>query len=188
MSEKGKVSATCPRRMCKQARRYTRRNSHQFATGTSDCTWRWYSIFSAEFRRIAPSSPAACQTIVTQESHNPVTEGHEEYWSTSVFKEAELACFSGCSCGSWKICRFFFFPHHHILFASVFDFLLSLLKRKLNYTSLCQKNNVWAPHISSFILSLIYKGLFCQVFTHIPSIFPIIPPLFSSTSLILNDE
>lgn len=102
--------ALCPRWMCKRAGSYTRGYSRQIGTWTSHCTWRWYSISSAGFLHIAPSSPAACQTTVTLESHNPVKEGHEEYWSMSYFKEAELTWFFGCSWGSWQKYADFFFP------------------------------------------------------------------------------
>lgn len=85
----------CPRWMWKHARRDTGGLSHQLATWTSESTWRWYSISSAGFRHIAPSSPAACQTTGTPESHNPVKEGQAEYWAAFRFKEAKLSCSGG---------------------------------------------------------------------------------------------
>lgn len=102
--------ALCPRWTWKHARRYTEGLSHQLATWTSESTWRWYSISSAGFRHIAPSSPAACQTTGTPESHNPVKEGQAEYWSVFRFKEDKLSR----SWGWWQ--RFFIFLQ---FFASV---------------------------------------------------------------------
>lgn len=167
--------ALCPHWMCKHARRYTWGYSHQFAAWTSHCTWRWYSISSAGFRHIAPSSPAACQTTVTLESHNPVEEGHEEQWSMFYFKEAELAWFFfGCSGGSWQKRADFFSA--------------SLLKREKTITHHYVKR-ITSEHCTSL-------HSFCHSSTNVSpaqflptsSIFLIIPPFISSTSFILNDE
>lgn len=171
----------CPRGRCKHARRYTRGCAHQLATWTSHCTWRWYSIASAGFHHIAPSSPRACQTTVILESHSPVKEGQEEYWSRSRFKEAQLAWFFGCRCGSWQKYADVFFPiPFFCIFAS------PLMKSEKSTTYHYVKRIIWA--LRAFIRCHSSREVSPAQFLPTTSLFSHVSVHYSSTSLILNDE